>query len=99
MNKFFIFVCLYCFTFLLTSCAGVKVIHPKDKNENAGTMALDKNGKLVKTFTCSVVASNGQRVSAIGRTKDEARENALAECRSKTVISFCSPKNTKCVSN
>lgn len=97
MNPFFII--LFSFSFLLTSCSGVKVIHPKDQNKNAGTLALDKNGKLVGTFTCSLVASNGKRVSAIGTTIDEARENALSECRSKTFISVCLAKNTKCVSN
>lgn len=93
MNPFFII--LFSFSFLLTSCGGVKVIHPKDQNKNAGTLALDKNGKLIGTFTCSVVASNGKRVSAIGTTIDEARENALSECRSKTLISVCLAKNTK----
>lgn len=97
MNRYLIIACS--FTFFLTSCAGVKVIHPKDQNKNEGTLALDKNGKLVGTFTCSVVASNGKRVSAIGTSIDEARENVLSKCRSKTIISVCLAKNTKCVSN
>ena len=97
MSKFLIVS--FSFIFLLSGCAGVKVIHPKDKNKNAGTLAFDKNGKLVNTFTCSVVASNGKRVSAIGTTIDEARENALSKCRSKTLISVCLEKNTKCMSN
>lgn len=90
---------LSCLTLLLISCAGVKVIHPNDRNKNAGTMALDKDGKLVNTFTCSIVASNGKRVSAIGKTEDETRTEALAKCRDKTIISTCLPKNVKCVKN
>lgn len=84
---------------LSTSCTGVKVINPNDKNENAGTLALDENGKVVKTFSCSIVASNGKRVSAIGITENEARNEALAKCRDHTIISSCMPKNLKCVKN
>lgn len=62
-------------------------------------MTLDQNGKLVGTFTCSIVASNGKRVSAIGKTEDEARKETLAKCQDKTVISVCLSKNTKCVRN
>lgn len=76
------------FVLLLTSCAGVKVIHPNDKHKGAAG-----------TFTCSIVASNGKRVFATGNTKDEAREEALARCRDKTIISSCQAKNTKCEKN
>jgi hypothetical protein len=83
-----IFARIISFTMLLTSCSGVKVINPNDKNRGeAGT------------FTCSIVASNGKRVYANGKTEDEARNEALARCRDKTIISSCQTKNTKCVRN
>lgn len=83
MRKSNLFVVL-----LLTSCAGVKVIHPNDKHKGpAGTV------------TCSIVASNGKRVFATGSTKDEAREEVLARCRDKTIISSCHASNAKCVKN
>lgn len=84
-NKFLKVTHLVCLISFLASCAGVKVIHPNDKKEN-----------VVKTYTCSIVASNGKRVSAVGKTLDEARDEALARCRDKTIISVCLPKNTKC---
>lgn len=98
-NHLLIIARLVSLTLVLTSCAGMKVIHPNDKNKNAGTLALDENGKLVNTFTCNIVASNGKRVSAIGKTENEAREEALAKCRDQTLVSFCLVKNTKCVKN
>lgn len=76
---------LLCLILFLASCAGVKVIHPNDKN-----------GNVVGAYTCSIVAGNGKRVSAVGKTLDEARDEALARCRDKTIISVCLPKNTKC---
>ncbi|MCM2351552.1 MAG: hypothetical protein NDI69_16130 [Bacteriovoracaceae bacterium] len=87
------FACIGCLTLLLTSCAGVKVIHPNQQNKNAGTMALDKDGRSVGTYTCNIVASNGRRVSVIGGSEAEARQEALAKCQDKTLISFCASKN------
>ena len=87
---------------LFSGCAGIKVINPNDQNKNAGTMALDlTNGKprLVETYTCKIVASNGNRVSAIGKSEVEAQKEALAKCRDQTVISFCELKNVKCEKN
>ena len=87
---------------LFIGCAGMKVVNPNDQNKNAGTLALDlSNGKpqLVGTITCSIVASNGNRVSAIGKTEDQARKEALAKCRDQTVVSFCEPANLKCDKN
>lgn len=80
----------------------MKVVHPGDKNENAGTKALDLSDgkvKFVDTYTCKIVASNGQRVSAVGKTENDARKEALARCRDKTLISICRPENLKCVKN
>lgn len=87
---------------LFSGCAGIKVVNPNDQNKNAGTLALDiTNGKpqLIETYTCRIVASNGNRVSAIGKTEDEAKQEALAKCRDQTVISFCESKNVKCDKN
>lgn len=72
---------------VLSSCAGVKVINPED--------AKHANGK----YTCSLVASNGKRVYASGSNEADARDEAIARCRDKTLISACSAKNTKCVKN
>jgi hypothetical protein len=81
----------------------MKVINPNDPaTKNAGTKALDFSGgtpKIVSTFTCSIVASNGTKVSAIGKTEAEARKEALAKCRSETIVSFCLEKNLKCAAN
>ncbi len=86
----------------LFGCAGMKVVNPNNKNENEGTKALDlSSGKLtvVDTYTCKIVASNGQRVSAIGKSEETARNEALAKCRDKTLVSFCDAKNLKCEKN
>lgn len=88
-----------CFVLGLCGCSGLKVV---DSNENAGTKAVDVSGgnlKLVDTYTCKIVASNGQRVSAVGKTENEARNEAIARCRDKTLISVCSYKNVTCVKN
>lgn len=95
-----------CFVLILasfTGCSGMKVIHPDDPaTKNAGTKALDfSNGipTIVSTFTCSIVASNGKRVSAIGKSDVEARKEALAKCRDETLVSFCLEKNLRCAAN
>lgn len=84
-------------------CSGMKVINPNDPaTQNAGTKALDLSSgtpKIVSTFTCSIVASNGTRVSAIGKSEAEARKEALAKCRDQTLVSFCLEKNLKCAAN
>lgn len=79
----------YIFCLLFVGCAGVKVIHPNDK----------KNQGPAGTYSCSLVASNGKRVYAVGKTEKEAREEAIARCRDKTLISVCLDKNVKCVRN
>ncbi len=95
---------LYIFGFLImiSGCAGMKVVHPNDQNNEQGTKALDLSGgslKIVDTYTCKIVASNGNRVSAVAKTEEEAKKEALAKCKDQTVISFCQPKNVKCVKN
>jgi len=84
-------------------CSGMKVINPNDPaTKNAGTKMLDLSSgspKIVSTFTCSIVASNGTRVSAIGKSEAEARTEALAKCRDQTLVSFCLEKNLKCAAN
>lgn len=87
---------------LFSACAGMKVVNPNDQNKEAGTLALDLSSgkpKLVETYTCKIVASNGNRVSAVGKSEDEARKEALAKCRDQTVVSFCELKNVKCEKN
>lgn len=91
------------FLFLLSACSGMKVINPIDPaTQNAGTKAIDYSSgtpKIVSTFTCSIVASNGKRVSAIGKSEAEARTEALARCRDQTIVSFCLEKNLRCAPN
>lgn len=82
-------------------CSGMKVIHP-EQSKDSGTMMLDwSNGtlKAVGTYTCSIVASNGKRVSALGKSQSEASQEALARCRDQTTVSFCLEKNLKCYKN
>jgi hypothetical protein len=82
-------------------CAGVKTVNPKEQNKNAGTLALDLSGgrpKLVATYTCNL-ESMGNRFSAIGKTEDDARKEAVAKCRDKTILSFCKPEKATCVKN
>jgi hypothetical protein len=102
MKKIGLYLILLAFSGSLLSCAGMKVVNPNDKNENQGTKALDlSSGKLtvVDTYSCKIVASNGQRVSAIGKSEEAARKEALAKCRDKTHVSFCDVKNLKCEKN
>ena len=93
---------LFCFVgviSLLHGCAGIKVVHP-DQPKNEGTLAYDaKSGKLVETFTCTMVAGNGKRVSVVGNSEDDARKEALAKCKDQTVISVCSADKVSCKKN
>lgn len=82
----------------LSSC-GLTVVRP---NENAGMKALDYSEggvKLVDTYTCSIVASNGKRVSAVEKSEQAAKDEAMARCRDQTIISICRPENLRCVKN
>jgi amino acid permease len=89
--------------FSIAGCSGMKVIHPDDPGtKNAGTKQLDFSSgtpKIVSTFTCSIVASDGTRVSALGKSEAEARKEALAKCRSQTLVSICREENLKCSPN
>lgn len=82
-------------------CAGVKAINPNDQSEDAGTLALDlTNGsaKLVTTYTCKM-RSMGHRFSAVNKSEEEARQEVLARCRDKTILSFCSSEQVTCFKN
>lgn len=86
---------------LLAGCAGMKVVTPEEQ-ENKGTKQLDFSGgtlKVVDTYTCSIVASNGKRVSAIGKSEEETRNEAMAKCRDQTLVSFCKVENVRCAKN
>jgi hypothetical protein len=85
----------------LLNCSGVKVVNP-DQTKDSGTKMVDWSGgvpKVVSTYSCSIVASNGKRVSALGKSEAEARQEALAKCRDQTLASFCLEKNLSCVQN
>lgn len=82
----------------ISGCAGLKVVNP---NENKGTLAVDtKDGKLklVETYTCKL-SSMGNRFSAVGKSEAEAREEVVARCRDKTLLSFCKSEDAKCEKN
>lgn len=82
-------------SFIVLSCSGLKIKNP-EHSQNDGVKAIDWSGgmpKIVDTYSCSIVASNGQRVSAIGKSESEARKETLAKCRDKTIVSFCIEKN------
>ena len=98
-NKAFIFgifISLY-----LLGCSGMKVIDPNKPN-NQGTRQLEiKDGSLhlAETFTCTMVAGNGKRVYAVKKTENEARQEAIAQCRDQTLVSVCRPETVKCEKN
>lgn len=82
-------------------CAGMKVVDPNKPN-NKGTMQLDLSSgspKLVETYTCTIIASNGKRVYATGKNEEEARKEAIAKCQDKTLISFCKDSKVSCEKN
>ncbi len=79
----------------------MKVVNPKDKNENAGTQALDLSSgtpKFVSTYTCKV-ESTGAKYSAIGKTEEDARKEVLAKCRDNAIITFCQEDQVTCLQN
>lgn len=85
----------------LGGCAGVKVIDP-NKTDNKGTLQVDYSGgspKLVSTYTCTMVGANGKRVYAIGKSENEARQEAIAKCQDQTLISFCKVAKMSCEKN
>ncbi len=88
------------FIALLAGCAGMKVVNPEDPaTKNAGTKMFDAStGTFVSTYTCQMMSSAG-RVSAIGKTEEEARNETLARCKDRTVISFCKPEKISCSKN
>ncbi len=96
MRKFTVIL----FMTLLVSCAGMKVVNPEDPaTKNAGTKMFDAStGKFVSTYTCQMLSSAG-RVSAIGKTEEEARNETLARCKDRTVISVCNPEKISCSKN
>lgn len=84
---------------LLQACAGMKVIHP-DRPSEKGTLTYDyQTGKLVATYTCTMVGANGNRVYATGTSEDEARKEAISKCQDQTLVSFCKISKMSCEKN
>jgi len=86
---------------LSLSACGLKVINPNNKNPNEGTLALDVDNvgvKVVSTYSCKV-ESMGNRFWGMGKTEEDARNEVMAKCRDKTMISFCKVENVTCVKN
>ncbi|WP_413294424.1 hypothetical protein ACLSU7_04810 [Bdellovibrio sp. HCB185ZH] len=86
---------------LLMGCAGMKVVDP-NKPDTKGTLAVDWSGdspKLVGTYTCTMVGSNGKRVYATAKSEADARQEVIARCQDQTVISFCKVARMSCEKN
>ncbi len=84
---------------ILFNGCGLKVINPHRPDEK-GTLMLDhETGKLVGTFTCTMVGGNGKRLYATGKSEAEARKEVLAKCQSETLISFCKDSKMSCDKN
>jgi hypothetical protein len=93
---------LYLVALSFAGCSGMKVIHPNDRNPNAGTMALDVTDgqiKFVSTYTCTLLGVSGKRHSAVGKTEAATRDEVLAKCRNDALLSFCKPENAVCQKN
>jgi hypothetical protein len=94
-------VCSLSLVFLFFGCAGMKVVDPNKPN-NKGTLQLDYSSgspKLVETYTCTMVAANGKRVYATGKSEDEAHKEVIAKCQDQTVVSFCKVAKYSCEKN
>lgn len=71
------------------------------KNINVNILALDVSSgspKLAGTYTCKL-ESMGNRFSAVGKTEAEAKSEAVAKCKDRTLLSNCKADNAKCVKN
>lgn len=85
----------------VSNCSGMKVVNP-NQTKDAETKMVDWSGgvpKVVSTYSCTIVASNGKRVSGLGKSEAEARQETLAKCRDQTLVSFCLDKNLSCAKN
>lgn len=100
MTKNFIIVTVSTLAVWVGGC-GLKVINPNDQNPNKGTLALDISGgspKLVATYTCKL-DSLGNHFYGFGKNEEEARNDAMGKCQSRTLLSFCDEKKVKCEKN
>ena len=84
-----------------SACTNLKVIHP-DRPDTKGTLMVDYSGdspKLVGTYTCTVLAANGQRIYATAKNEEDARKEAIAKCQGLTAVSFCNVSKMSCEKN
>ena len=85
--------------FIVLQSCGLKVIHP-DRPDEKGTLIYDyKTGKLVGTYSCTMVGANGKRVYATAKSEDEARKEAVLKCQDQTLASFCKDSKMSCEKN
>lgn len=87
------------FLFILLQSCGLKVIHPDRPNETGTLMYDSTTGKLVSTYTCTMVGANGKRVYATAKTEEEAQKEAILKCQDQTLISFCKDSKMSCQKN
>jgi hypothetical protein len=79
----------------------MKVVNP-NKPKTEGTLQLDLSSgkpKLVGTHTCTMVAANGKRIYATGKSEKEARKELIAKCQDQTLVSFCEASKKSCEKN
>ena len=92
---------LFLISTFVSACSGLKIIDP-NKPDTKGTLQVDYSGgelKLVGTYTCTMVASNGTRVSGTAPTEADARKEAISKCQSQTAVSFCTVSKIACEKN
>ena len=99
MDKFyFTFAMLMLF---LLGCSGMKIVDPNKPN-NKGMLQVDYSSgspKLVETYTCTIVAANGKRLYATGKSEEAARKEVIAQCQDQTLLSFCKDSKVSCEKN
>src|SRR5690348_14426001 len=86
---------------MIAGCAGMKVVKPGDQNKDAGTKMVDWSGgrpKIVGTYSCKM-DYNGKKLSAVGKTEEDARQEVLARCHDQSVVTFCKSDKVTCVQN
>lgn len=89
------------FLLFISGCSGMKVNYPQDKDQDSNTKVLSlSEGKLqiIDPYVCRL-KSQGKHFSALGKTENEARQEVLAKCKDRTLISFCKPDKISCSKN
>jgi len=90
---------ILCFVGPLQGCSSLTVVN-SDQQKQKGTLAYDyKTGKLVATYSCTMVGANGKRVYATAKSEEDARKEVISKCQEQTLISFCNDSKINCQKN